>query len=220
MVHRCLKTVPQNSTPVTVTPTTATPTSQQPKILCIPYVKGLCEKLDKKCRSLNIRITPRSRRTLQSLLMKVKSRRNEMKEKGVVYKIQCERGDTYVGEMGGTLETRLKEHTRAVIMDDSKNGREQHLPQHPIGLHRSPQSRTKLAQEEGGPRKHSSSKTLSMNLDSGFTLNPIWNTLNSTPMTSSQSLVSAIIYNDIITVTSFPVSAIYNLHSVQLHVGH
>ena len=78
-----------------------------------------------------------------------------MKEKGVIYKIQCECGDPCVGETGRTLETRLKDlrAPESSVMDDSKNGiaacsRQQHSPQYPMRLRRSPQPRAKLAQEE------------------------------------------------------------------------
>ena len=39
--------------------------------------------------------------------------------KGVVYSLECECGSKYVGETGRTLATRLKEHKRAVKMDEN-----------------------------------------------------------------------------------------------------
>ena len=42
--------------------------------------------------------------------------------KGVVYKVDCSCGNTYIGETGRTLGVRLKEHKRAVTMDQPNNG--------------------------------------------------------------------------------------------------
>ena len=42
--------------------------------------------------------------------------------KGVVYKVDCSSGDTYIGEPGRTLEVPLKEHKRSVQTQLSTNG--------------------------------------------------------------------------------------------------
>ncbi len=57
-------------------------------------------------------------RTLRSLIVKVKKRIPQEKIKGVIYRVQCECGSSYVGETGRTLETRLKEHKRTIRYDD------------------------------------------------------------------------------------------------------
>ena len=60
--------------------------------------------------------------------MNVKNKRDMDKVKGVVYKIDCECGHTYVRKTGRTLEVRIKEHKRAVRYDDGNNGIAQSMP--------------------------------------------------------------------------------------------
>ena len=54
------------------------------------------------------------------------------KVKGVVYKVDCSCGSTYVGETGRTLEVRMKEHKRAVRMDQANNGIELFMTSKPF----------------------------------------------------------------------------------------
>ena len=42
--------------------------------------------------------------------------------KGVVYKIDCSCGQSYIGETCRTLSARVKEHRKAVEKDDINNG--------------------------------------------------------------------------------------------------
>ena len=57
------------------------------KILCIPYVRGLSEKIDKVCKSLN-RVTVKTvfkpMRTLRQALVKVKNKIPAEMKKGVI----------------------------------------------------------------------------------------------------------------------------------------
>ncbi len=91
---------------------------EKPKIFCTPYVKGFSENLERGCGNINIRPVFKTSRTLRSLLVKVKKRIPQDKIKGVIYRVQCECGSSYMGETGRTLETRLKEHKRAIRYDD------------------------------------------------------------------------------------------------------
>ena len=87
-------------------------------ILCLPYIRGLSEAIEKVTKDLNIRAVFKSHRTLRKLLMKVKSPRDPYKHKGVVYSIPCECGKEYVGEIGRTLSQQMTEHKRAVRNND------------------------------------------------------------------------------------------------------
>ena len=56
---------------------------------------------------------PWSRRTLRSMLTKVKDTLPPGKQSNVVYRIPCSCGQVYIGETKRRLETRLKEHRDA-----------------------------------------------------------------------------------------------------------
>ena len=67
--------------------------------------------------------------TLRSCLMKVKTPRNSLDHKGVVYSIPCECGKEYIGGTGRTLTQRMSEHKRAVKNGDSNNALAVHVKQ-------------------------------------------------------------------------------------------
>jgi len=92
------------------------PHGQQPSTrICIPYIKGIGEQIRKICNKEDIQVTFRSRRTLRTILTKVKPSWPDTDIKGVVYRIPCKDCDeTYIGETGRTLKTRLQEHKRDV----------------------------------------------------------------------------------------------------------
>ena len=92
------------------------------KILNLPYVKGLSESIKRSCKHLDIKFAFKSRRTLCKLLTRVKNTIPKEKKKGVVYKVNCSCGNTYIDETGKTLNVRLKEHRRAVKMNNKSNG--------------------------------------------------------------------------------------------------
>ena len=92
------------------------PRGQQPSTrICITYIKGIGEQIRKICNREGIQVTFRSRRTLRTILTKVKPSQPDTDIKGVVYRIPCKDCDeTYIGETGRTLKTRLQEHKRDV----------------------------------------------------------------------------------------------------------
>ena len=82
--------------------------------LCLPYIQGLSEKVEKAMKDLKIRTVFKTTLTLRRCLTKVKTPADPINTKGVVYKIPCECGRVYVGETGRTLKQRITEHKRAV----------------------------------------------------------------------------------------------------------
>ena len=159
---------------------------EKPATLFTPYIRGFSERLEKICRRLNIRSVFSSRRTLRNELVHVKTYRVQPDRiKGVVYTVNCaECESTYIGETKRTLDTRLKEHKRAVITDDRKNGIATHAntEEHSINwssarvLHREQNwHRRKLLEA----LKISNTKP-NMNLDSGLRLNTLWDTVMAT----------------------------------------
>ena len=76
----------------------------------ISYISGVSEDIRRICRCFNIRVAFRSGTSLQSMLSKVKDPLPIELQSGVVYRIPCSCGKSYIGETTRRLETRLKEH--------------------------------------------------------------------------------------------------------------
>ena len=96
-------------------------TSQEENTLAtavLPYVKNLSEEVRRILRDYGIRTAFKNYPTLGSILTKVKDQIALERRNGVIYKINCACGDTYIGETGRTLEIRVKEHKRACVKAD------------------------------------------------------------------------------------------------------
>ena len=94
-----------------------------PKLLLLPYVPGLSERIESVCWPLGMKTVCKSRGTLRSSLMQVKQPREDKKKRGVIYEVPCKDCDcVYIGETSRTLEKRLSEHKNAVKKHDTKNG--------------------------------------------------------------------------------------------------
>ena len=178
VVKRCLEKTSMNTT----TTDSTEPADDKPKILCLPYVRDLSESIERSCRDLNLKIVFQSRRTLHTILSKVKDNPAEEKVKGVVYKIDCSCGDTYIGETGRTLKVRLKEHKRAVCTQLSTNGIAVHVNQtgHDIEWNSAQvlERESKWWKRRYKEALRIQAESTTMNLDQGLQLNSIWSTLN------------------------------------------
>ena len=104
--------------------------------MVIPYVAEMSEDIRHVCRKFNIRVVFKSRRTLRSMLTKVKDTLCIGKQSKAVYRIPCSCGQVYIGETRQRLETRLKEHLDACVrgmMEKSavaEHAWENHHPMH------------------------------------------------------------------------------------------
>ena len=178
LVRRCLKK--QRTRNQTLNETV----EEEPRICCLPYIRGLSESLERACHHLNVKLVFKSTRTLRSLLTKVKSRTVREKIKGVIYIVKCSCGDTYVGETGRTLDVRLKKHKRAVKMDNQNNGIAVHANKtlHDIQWDSAEvlERKSNLYKRKFKEALHIKDENLPMNLDQGFQINPIWSTLQIT----------------------------------------
>ena len=99
-----------------------------------------------------------------------------------MYRIGCSCGKTYIGETGRNLDIRLKEHKRAVKMDNQNNGIVVHVNK---TLHDIEWNNTEILEQESNWNKRKVKEVLhireehaTMNLDQGYQLNTIWSTLN------------------------------------------
>jgi hypothetical protein len=79
---------------------------------CIPYVSTISGKLSRILGRHGIQTIHKPHKKLLHDLVKIKDPLG-LKTPGV-YRIPCECGETYVGETGRTVETRLKEHKRCI----------------------------------------------------------------------------------------------------------
>ena len=120
MVNRTLRNCPHAPT---LPPEQRSRSRPPPKFLHLLYVRGVSERIERKCRRLGIRTTFKSKGTLREALVKTKDPQPEWKKKGVVYQVPCaECESVYIGETGKTLEKRISEHKGAVKRHDVKNG--------------------------------------------------------------------------------------------------
>ena len=81
--------------------------------MLLPYVAGVSEDIRWVCRGFSLRVIFKSRRSLRSVLTKVKDILPAEKQSRVVYQIRCSYGKTYIGETTRRLETRMREHREA-----------------------------------------------------------------------------------------------------------
>ena len=83
MVNRTLRNHPAPSP----FPSTQTEEQEQtvPKFLNLPYVRGVSERIERKCRSFVIRTIFKSKETLTEALVLTKEPQPQWKKKGVVY---------------------------------------------------------------------------------------------------------------------------------------
>ena len=66
--------------------------------LCLPYIRGLSENMEKAMKDLKIRTVFKTSLILRHCLTKVKTPAGPTTTKGIVYKIPCEYGRVYVGK--------------------------------------------------------------------------------------------------------------------------
>ena len=96
--------------------------------VCLPYVKGLAEKIQKICGPYDIRTTFRSDTTLRKHLLRVKPPTEYNMTKNCIYSIPCSCGKVYKGETCRPLKVRLEEHRKAVVRGETeKSGMADHI---------------------------------------------------------------------------------------------
>ena len=96
--------------------------------VCLPYVKGLAERIQKMCSPYDIRTVFTSSSTLRRYLFRVKPPTEFNMIKNCVYSIPCSCGKIYKGETGRALKVRLEEHRKAVVRGEiEKSGMVDHI---------------------------------------------------------------------------------------------
>ena len=78
--------MPQPHTPPNpLSDTTQDTPSEETKVLCLPYVRQLSEKLEKVCAPLGIKAVFKPSNTLRQSMVHLKNRLPEEKKRSVVY---------------------------------------------------------------------------------------------------------------------------------------
>ena len=96
--------------------------------VCLPYVKGLAERIQKICSPYDIRTIFTSGSTLRRYFFRVKPPTEFNMIKNYVYSIPCSCGKIYKGETGRPLKVRLEEHRKAVVRGEiEKSGMVDHI---------------------------------------------------------------------------------------------
>ena len=85
--------------------------------VCLPYVKGLAERIQNICSPYDIRAVFKSGSTLRRHLFRIKPPTEFNMIKNCVYSLLCSCGKIYKGETGHPLKVRLEEHRKAVVRD-------------------------------------------------------------------------------------------------------
>ena len=97
-------------------------------IVCLPYVKGLAERIQKICSTYDIRTVFTSGSTLRRYLFQVEPPTEFNMIKNGVYSIPCSCGKIYKGETGHTLKVKQEEHRKAVVRGKiEKSGMADHI---------------------------------------------------------------------------------------------
>ena len=96
--------------------------------VCLPYVKGLAERIQNICSPYYIRTVFTSGSTHRRYLFRVKPPMEFNMIKNCVYSTPCSCGKIYKGEIGCPLKVRLEEHRKAVIQGEiEKSGIADHI---------------------------------------------------------------------------------------------
>ena len=96
--------------------------------VCLPYVKGLAERIQKICSPYDIRTVFTSCSTLRRYLFRVKPLTEFNMIKNYVYSIPYSCGRIYKGETGRSLKICLEEHRKAAVRGEiEKSGMAGHI---------------------------------------------------------------------------------------------
>ena len=166
------------------------PPEEEKRYLCLPYVRGVSERIDRVCKSIDsvkIKTSFKPVKTLTQVLNRVKNKVPNEQRKGVVYEVPCEDCEqSYVGETGRTLKKRIVEHKAAVKKEDNKNGIAVHVKntKHHIDWDgaRVISNEMQYWQRRIVEAISIQTRPQTMNLDCGLKLNDTWQSvLNITP---------------------------------------
>ena len=96
----------------------------------LPYVRGVSERISRVLRNNGVKVGYKPCNVLRTRFPRPKDKPSALQCRGVVYKVGCtDCNFVYYGQTDRALETRLKEHKRAVRVGDSNSKIAQHANQ-------------------------------------------------------------------------------------------
>ena len=102
--------------------------TQKPPTVCLPYIRGVSERIQKICAPYNIRTVFKSESTLRRHLVRVKPPTEKNQTKNCIYSIPCSCSKVYKGKTCRPLKVRVEEHRKAVTRGETdKSGIAYHV---------------------------------------------------------------------------------------------
>ena len=154
--------------------------------MCLPYIRGLSERIERICAPLGVKVAFKPTKTLRQTLMNVKNRIPEERKREVVYEVPCKECHlSYIGETKRNLRVRIGEHKQAVKRGDPRNGIAvyAHQSQHAINW-----DGAKVKRSVSGYWKRRTTEAIhirlsegTMNLDNSLQLPTMWNPILNPP---------------------------------------
>ena len=96
----------------------------------LPYVRGVSERISRVLRKNGLKVGYKPLNVLRTCFPRPKDKRFALQYRGVVDKVGCvDCNFVYYGQTDRALETRLKEHTRALRVGDNNSKVVQHASQ-------------------------------------------------------------------------------------------
>ena len=96
----------------------------------LPYVRGASEKISRVQRNNGVKVGYKPLSVLRTCFLRPKDKSPALQCRGVVYRVACvDCNSVYYGQTDRALETRLKEHKRAVRVGDNNSKVAQHANQ-------------------------------------------------------------------------------------------
>ena len=115
--------------PSTNTSSSGSASSVSPFVV-LPYVRDVSEKISRVLRNNGVKVGYKPLNVLRSCFPRPKDKPPALQYRGVVYRVTCvECSFVYYGQTDRALETRLKEHKRAVLVEDNNSKVAQHANQ-------------------------------------------------------------------------------------------
>ena len=185
------KTFSHQNPPTPPQPVHEDPTEPQ-KIMCLPYIRGLSERIERICAPLGVKAAFKPMKTLRQTLMNVKNCIPAERKREVVYEVPCKECHlSYIGETKRTLRVRIGEHKQAVKRGGPRNGIAVHTHQSQRAIN---WDGAKVKRTVSGYWKRRTTEAIhirlsevTMNLDNGHQLPIMWNPILNPPQSPPPS---------------------------------